>query len=383
MNQTRFSIQQTDFVADIAGILAGFEVSSRPRPYQVLFPESERLFSWLEKEIHRHSHPVLLADQYVQDSLLSHLDLAAVPTYRVEAIEDNKDITTVLKVCDFLQDNKVNRGSMLFVVGGGIIQDVGAFAGYMFKRGIPWTFVPTTLLSQGDSCVGGKTAVNHRHTKNLLGLFSAPRQVLIDPAFARSLSFNDRMSGGGEMFRLCVTGGLGGLTVFEKYLEPFIQGDEAATRGLIASALTIKQKIVEADEFELDLRRSMNYGHSVGHAIEALSDYRIPHGIGVAVGMLVENRIAVKRGLFDPGEEERLFRAGSKLIPKTIWDILASLPREGLLQLLASDKKAEGAVLKLATLEAIGRMVFIDLPLDEKGVTEVFAAIDNVLSRAC
>jgi 3-dehydroquinate synthase len=183
------------------------------------------------------------------------------------------------------------------------------------------------------------------------------------------------------MFRLAVTGGEASLAVFERQLDAFLAGSEEATRTLSACARRVKQQVVEKDEFELDLRRSMNYGHSVGHAIEALSDYRIPHGIGVSVGILVENRIAVQRGLFPADQDERLLRAGRRLVPPAIWKIVAGLPMAGLLQLLASDKKAEGSVLKLATLRAIGEMVFIDLPLDASGVGEVEGAIRNVLGR--
>jgi 3-dehydroquinate synthase len=377
-----FRIQQTQLAADLADLhAADFRVASEPRPYTVSFPRSERPFAWLAEAIRAERHPLLLADRKVATQLLAPLGLGDVPTFLVDAVEDEKDIATVLKVCDFLQDRRANRGSMLFVVGGGIVQDVGAFAGYMFKRGIPWTFVPTTLLSQGDSCVGGKTAVNHRKTKNLLGLFSAPRRVAIDTTFARTLGHDDRLSGGGEMYRLAITGGEASFAVFERHLDAFLEGSEEATRTLIACALRVKQQVVEADEFELDLRRSMNYGHSVGHAIEALSDYRIPHGIGVSVGILVENRIAVQRGLFPAAQDERLLRAGRRLVPPAIWKIVADLPMAGLLQLLASDKKAEGSVLKLATLKSIGEMVFIDLPLDASGVGEVEGAIRNVLGR--
>ena len=202
---TNYQIQDTYFTTTIEPeTTKEFSVQSSPRPYVVKIV-SEDNFSWIRKEIYTQKTPLVLIDCYVKNEVLKTVDFENIPCYEVDATENNKGIDTVLKVCEFLQDNNANRGSMLYVIGGGIIQDLGAFAGAMYKRGIPWTFVPTTLLSQADSCLGGKTAVNHGKTKNVLGLFSAPRQVLIDPRFIDTLSYNDQLSGGGEIFRLLIT----------------------------------------------------------------------------------------------------------------------------------------------------------------------------------
>ncbi len=354
-------------------------VQSSPRPYSVELVHESDGFSWLEKTIRAHNQPFILADKYVLNQILSNLDFADIPIYAFDAIEDNKDIQTVLKVCDFLNEHQANRGSMLFVVGGGIAQDIGAFSAAMLKRGIPWIYVPTTLLSQGDSCLGGKTAVNHNNTKNLLGLFSAPRKVLIDGAFSKTLSYEDRMSGGGEIYRLLITGGQVGFDILKKYVDQFIVGSISATQVLVAASLQVKKRIVENDEFEIDIRRSMNYGHSIGHAIEALSEYRIPHGIGVAIGILVENRISFNRGLLSLEQEREMYQVGRKIIPENIWEIFSNLSIEKILPYLASDKKVEGAVLKLATLQEIGKMVFVDLSLNADGMKEVKLAFDDAL----
>ena len=150
-------------------------------------------------------------------------------------------------------------------------------------------------------------------------------------------------------------------------------------RRMIACALAVKQQVVEHDEFEVDLRRSMNYGHSIGHAVEALSDHAIPHGIGVSLGMLVENQVSVRRGILSPTQAERIERLGRRVIPSQVWAVVRSLNLDRLLPLLASDKKAEGAVLKLATLRGIGDMAFVDLSLDATGMAEVKAALEVVL----
>jgi 3-dehydroquinate synthase len=250
----------------------------------------------------------------------------------------------------------------------------------MYKRGIPWIYVPTTLLSQGDSCVGGKTAVNSKGTKNLLGLFSAPREVIIDLTFLETLGANDLLSGLGEIFRLLLTGGETSFQLFEIEGLKFLNGDKSGLARLIYSALRVKQQIVEADEFELDLRRSMNYGHSIGHALEALTNYKIPHGTAVVIGILVENNISANRGILPLEQERRIFKVGREIVPNYAWDLLKNVKLDQLQGFLASDKKVEGSNLKLATLKCIGEMVFLDLPLNASGISEVRAAIESVLA---
>lgn len=380
MINVKYQIQDTKFNTKIdVDTTTEFLVKSSPRPYTVKVIQNEENFSWLAKEIADQKKPLVLIDRYVKNEILKDLNFNNVPTYEVDATENNKDIQTVLKVCDFLGEYSANRGSMLYVVGGGIIQDLGAFAGAMYKRGIPWTFVPTTLLSQADSCLGGKTAVNYGQTKNVLGLFSAPRQVIIDPRFIHTLSFADRLSGGGEIFRLLATGGSEAFEFFEKHVYDFIAGSKEAVRNLTIGSLSVKQAIVEHDEFEIDIRRSMNYGHSIGHAVEALTEYKVPHGQGVAIGILVENRIARNRGMLTAAEEERIFKAGRAVITNDIWDTFANISPNKLLPFLSKDKKVEGSNLKLATLQSLGNMKFVDLPLDENGINEVAVAIREVI----
>ena len=378
--KANYIIQDINFTTELNLDAAGFKVQSIPRPYNVDFVTSDN-FKWLERAVANESHALVLVDQTVQKTLLNQLNIPADICFTVEAVEQNKNIEKVLEVCDWLLTKRANRGSMLFVIGGGIIQDIGACAGAMFKRGVPWTYVPTTLLSQADSCLGGKTAVNHGSSKNVLGLFSAPRRVFIDTEFINTLADDDLLSGLGEIFRLLVTSGSTGLRLMEIYLDEFIAHDPDATKKLISASLSVKQSIVEHDEFELDIRRSMNYGHSIGHALEALTEYKIPHGVGVAIGILVENQIAVNRQMLSAADADRIFELGKKIIPKDHWEIFRQINVDKLLPYLANDKKAVGTNLKLATLESLGEMKFVDLPLTAVGTTEIATAINLLLSR--
>ena len=373
----KFAIQDTNFDFNVDLSADHFRVSSIPRPYTVEFVKSNQ-FAWLEDKINSTHGALLLVDKNVKQNLFSHLKFR-VPTYEVEAVEENKGIDTVLKICDWLLACNANRGSHLYVVGGGIIQDLGAFSGYMYKRGIPWTLVPTTLLSQADSGLGGKTAVNYGQSKNVLGLFSAPRAVVNDAEFTKTLSDKDFLSGGGEILRLLVTGGESTFNLLESTVDDFVARIPTTVQQLIAASLYIKRSIVEADEFEIDLRRSMNYGHSVGHAIEALSNYAIPHGQAVALGIFVENMISVNRGLLDQATANRIFDTGRKLISEDIWQTFSNLEIDRLLPYLANDKKAEGTVLKLATIVRMGEMKFVNLELDQTGLDEIVRAVKGVV----
>lgn len=378
--RTIYKIQDTTFTTELDATLTGFDVKSSPRNYKVEFVGGNN-FKWLAEDISKQKHPLILVDKNVKQKLLSHLNLDQYPCFEVEAVEQSKNINKVLEICDFLLKSKANRGSMLYVIGGGILQDLGAFAGAMFKRGIPWTLVPTTLLSQADSCLGGKTAVNHGSSKNVLGLFSAPRRVCIDSNFITTLTDDDRLSGAGEIFRLLVTGGVNGLQYLRQNVPYMLSNTAWAIRDLTIGSLCVKQAIVEHDEFEIDIRRSMNYGHSIGHALEALTNYAIPHGTGVAIGILVENQIAVNRGMLSAEQAEEIFEIGRSIIPDYAWAHFANADASALLPYLSNDKKAEGANLKLATLQSLGDMKFVDLPLDESGIAEVKIAIEQVIAH--
>lgn len=373
----KFYIQDTEFQLDSDLETNSILINSSPRNYLVNFQQGNN-FNWLADKICSHSRPLLIIDQQLKQQQLAHLKLDHIPTYQVEAIESNKDINKVLDICDFLTINQANRGSQLFVIGGGILQDLGAFSGAMYKRGIPWTFIPTTLLSQADSCLGGKTAVNFHKTKNVLGLFSAPREVYIDTDFIKTLTKEDILSGIGEIFRLLITGGHSTYNKIAANIDQLANLDLTVITELVKHSLKVKKLIVEHDEFEIDIRRSMNYGHSIGHALEAASDYLIPHGQAVTIGILVENQIAAHRGMLGYDQLLLMKQHGLRLISEKCRQFLSEFQADNLLEFLMNDKKAVGSVLKLATLQNIGHMKFIDLELNSQGQQEVTLAFNEV-----
>jgi len=360
----------------------GFRVQSSPRPYDVEFVTEQSPRETVEALILAASHPLILIDRKVLDLYFADSTIVtATPMLVVDATEDFKQIEGSLEVCEFLERERATKTSTLLVVGGGIVQDVGGFAASIYKRGIPWIYLPTTLLAQGDSSIGGKTGLNHRSTKNLLAIFSAPRRVVIHSGFLPTLSSEDMQSGLGEIFRLHVTGGVDFLAEYEAKFPRYQAGDVSVVPELLVSALSAKRAIIERDEFELDLRRCMNYGHSTGHAFEVLADYAIPHGIAVAVGMLLENQIAMRRGILERQDHQRLLRGVRPLVPRRVLDLLRTLDLERVVDLLSRDKKTEGKTLKLIVLEHVGQIRFIDLPLEPETQALIREALDAVLEE--
>jgi 3-dehydroquinate synthase len=375
-----FSIQDTKF--EVAYNINDdiIDVASVPTPYQVTFVNQDS-FEWISNKIKSSAKTLILIDKKIKNKILTDINFDSYPVYEVEAVEINKNIEQVLKVCDFLTDHGANRGSMVYVIGGGILQDIGAFACAMYKRGIPWTFIPTTLLSQADSCLGGKTAVNFKKTKNVLGLFSAPNQVLIDTNFLKTLNTEETLSGIGEIFRLLITGGTQTFAVLDQHIDSLAKLNTATIQLLMKHSLNVKRAIVEHDEFELDIRRSMNYGHSIGHALEAASGYAVPHGQAVTIGILVENQLAYNQGLLDKHQLDKIKELGVQLISNRSKTFLSMFNASLLFEYLVNDKKAVGKVLKVATIENIGSLKFIDLGLDQQGQQAVVEAFYEVFQK--
>lgn len=377
----KFRIQDTELEAplDIASF-EGIAIQSVPYPYNVEFAGEGPVIGHLEALIGGAQNPIVLIDANIRDLYLKDSGvLADIPTLALDADEKMKNIYSAITAAEFLEDNNANKQGMYFVIGGGVIQDIGAFSAAMYKRGMPWTFVPTTLLAQTDSCVGGKTGLNHRNTKNLTALFSAPRKVHIDIGFLETLPREDQLSGLGEAFRLCVTGGPAFLDAFEDNLNRWLAGDKRAIDTIICQSLSVKRAVVEEDEFEIDLRRSMNYGHSLGHALESLVDFRIPHGMAVAIGILVENEISHARGLLSKGERDRMLAIGRHLVSDSARKELASLNLDGIVDLLRKDKKTLGSTLKLVVVEKVGQIRFINLELNDETAGQIRRTIDAVL----
>src|SRR2546422_4147862 len=206
--------------------------------------------------------------------------------------ERAKTLTTVASLLDRMVELGLTRQSTVIAFGGGVVGDVAGFVASIYMRGIPVVQVPTTLLAQVDSSIGGKTGVNHRVAKNLIGTFYQPRLVLSDPLLLQTLPEREYASGLYEALKYGVIRDAELFADFEQNHVTFLKRDPEAIERLVARCAAIKADVVMADEKESDLRRVLNFGHTVGHGLEAAARYqRIKHGEAVAYGMIAAARI--------------------------------------------------------------------------------------------
>ena len=218
--------------------------------------------------------------------------------YIVVSNEVNKSLSKVAEISEWLMDSGATKTTHLIGIGGGVVQDLSTFVSHIYYRGIDWTFFPTTLLSQADSCVGSKCALNLNGHKNQLGVVHTPKSVDVFPGFLETLPHSEIQSGFGEIAKLAVTGDNQFLTEFKTYLREY----GVSTNNLeeiIYSSLNAKKYVIDKDEYESDLRRVLNYGHSFGHALESLTENSIVHGDAVVVGMDIINFIGLQRKITD------------------------------------------------------------------------------------
>lgn len=214
----------------------------------------------------------------------------------IESLEVNKTIETALMLCETMTRIPAKRNAHLVSFGGGIIQDITGFVANILYRGIHWTFVPTTLLAACDSCIGGKTSLNYKQYKNLLGTFYPPEDIRVCSLFFKTLSEKDFLSGLGEVVKFNLMYGEQGLRRIEKDLQSLLNREDQALNTYLESSLAFKKPFIEEDEFDQGVRIHLNFAHTFGHSFETVSHYSIPHGTAVAMGMIAANRVSLSRG---------------------------------------------------------------------------------------
>jgi 3-dehydroquinate synthase len=309
---------------------------------------------------------IIIIDNKIEE-LYGELLKPVLELYRhisIEAHETLKSYQGVIPVMQDLIENGFRKNHRLIAIGGGITQDVTAFIASIMYRGVGWLFFPTSLLAQGDSCIGSKTSINFGKYKNQVGGFYPPNQIFINLDFLNTLSFLELKSGMGEMCHYFVVSGEDDFTRFKnEYAQALVNKNVLA--GLIARSLEIKKGYIERDEFDKKERLVFNYGHSFGHAIESLTDYRIPHGIAVSYGMDMANFVSFKLGYIDDG-----IRQNIRELLQQIWEgtSLTDISLDKFTLALSKDKKNVGKTLGLILNKGYGK-IFRDMrPLDDEFV---------------
>jgi 3-dehydroquinate synthase len=317
----------------------------------------------------------VVSDSHVAElhlpALLENLRIAGIDARAIVMPpgESSKSFAGLERLSGALLDMEIDRKGLVIALGGGVIGDLTGFAAGVLKRGVAFAQIPTTLLAQVDSSVGGKTAINAAQGKNLIGLFHQPRLVIADTALLKTLPKRELLAGYAEVVKY---GALGDAQFFE-WLEvnatKALGGDEAAMVRCVAHSCKMKADIVARDERETGDRALLNLGHTFGHALEAATGFsdRLIHGEGVAIGMALAFRLSVSLGLC-PGQDAERFIAHLKAVglPSAISDIAGARPSPGeLIRHMAHDKKVMDGQLTFILLKGLGKaFVTREVPLE-------------------
>jgi 3-dehydroquinate synthase len=300
-----------------------------------------------------HAPFLVVSQPRILKALKRHLP-RNLPVVLIPDGERAKSLATVSRLLDRMVALKLTRQSTIVAVGGGVVGDVAGFVASIYMRGIPVVQVPTTLLAQVDSSIGGKTGVNHRVAKNLIGTFHQPRLVVSDPLMLQTLPEREYVSGLYEALKYGVIRDADLFRDFEENAALFLKRDPDAVERLVARCAAIKAEVVMADEKESDLRRILNFGHTVGHGLEAASRYqRIKHGEAVGYGMIAAARIGRLLDKLADIDRSRIEMAISRLgrLPS-----LTGTHSKDVLKALQHDKKVRDGAIHFVLPRAIGRV---------------------------
>ena len=339
----------------------------------------EHLGTWMQplnlgKKVLLVSNPMIFR-QY-GDIILSSLTAAGfqVTSCLLPAGERYKTLASIQKIYDAAIAQRLERSSTIVTLGGGVVGDMAGFAAATWLRGINFVQVPTSLLAMVDASIGGKTGVNHPHGKNLIGAFHQPRLVLIDPQVLGTLPPREFRAGMAEVIKYGV---IWDADLFEqleaaKRLDQQRYVSEELLQTILTHSCQAKAHVVSQDEKEAGLRAILNYGHTIGHAVESLTGYRVVnHGEGVAIGMVAAGQIAVELGLWDSDSAERQ----QVLLEKTglPTQLPTGLETEAILETLQTDKKVKSGKVRFVLPTKIGAAIVTDQAND--------SVIRKVLSR--
>ncbi|HHU92868.1 MAG TPA: 3-dehydroquinate synthase [Halanaerobiaceae bacterium] len=296
-----------------------------------------------------------------------------ITLYVLPAGEEAKSSPYLKKGYDYLLENNFNRDNLILALGGGVVGDLAGFLAATFMRGIPFVQIPTTLLAQVDSSVGGKTAINHPRGKNLIGAFYQPKMVLIDPGFLQTLPVRELRTGLAEVLKYGFIVDRDLLDFMAGHREEILNLETAALTRIIQTSCRIKAAIVREDEKEKGMRALLNFGHTIGHALEAVTEYKkYTHGEAVAIGMVAAGELSRSVENLEKAEVDYL-----KELIRAYGLPLSCQYGEGLKEVyerLFYDKKVQKNKLRWILLKELGA-AYIDEGVDNKIVKEVLEGI--------
>ncbi|OQY42687.1 MAG: 3-dehydroquinate synthase [Fusobacteriia bacterium 4572_74] len=292
-------------------------------------------------------------DRLYGDKLLRNLQNSGYTAVKVvfNAGEENKNFDILTEVYEKIIDSGIKRGDLLIAFGGGVVGDLAGFAASTIYRGIDFIQIPTTLLAQVDSSVGGKVAVDTTRGKNLVGSFYQPKVVIIDPEFLKTLDKREVRSGMAEVIKYGV---IYDIEFFDYLLgKEDLKGFMADIKKIIKKCCEIKAKIVEKDELDIGIRMILNFGHTLGHAIEKYYNYtKYTHGEAISIGMYEITRLGEKLGITKAGESDKI----KQILKKYNLPIEDEVKLEDLIEIMKTDKKNISGILNFIFLSEIGKV---------------------------
>ena len=276
--------------------------------------------------------------------------------------EPSKSLPTACHLLDWLAQSDLRRRDILVAMGGGAIIDTTGWVASIYMRGISYINVPTTLLAQVDAAIGGKVAVNHDTAKNLIGAFYAPDSVVSCTSWLSTLDSRQFRSGLAEAIKLAVISSAQLLAFIEQHLESLAALDTDCLQTLVHAASSIKCTLVERDPYEVDLRRTLNFGHTVGHAVETVTGYGpVLHGEAVAYGMTVALRVATARGVLAPAVASRIvgiLRAVG--LPVRLGELRVAPATEDIIMALEKVRQVRDGSLRFVLPTGVGSALIVD-----------------------
>ncbi|MGB2705660.1 MAG: 3-dehydroquinate synthase [Candidatus Omnitrophota bacterium] len=284
-------------------------------------------------------------------------------SYEVPDSERAKSFPVYIRTIRALARFAKKRKPVVFAFGGGVIGDLAGFLASAYRRGVPYVQIPTTLLSQVDSAIGGKVAIDIREAKNIVGNFYQPKMVVCDTQFLRTLPEKELRNGLVEIVKYGIIKDRGLFVFLEGNIKKVLRLDEGATEYVIFKSCSIKARVVEKDEFDTkDLRAILNFGHTIGHAIEAATRYSksVTHGRAIAAGMIMASRIALAMGTVKKTDYEKICSLVKKVMPKAR---IKHLKSGDILNALSYDKKFIAGTNRFILPKKIGRVEIVsDIP---------------------
>lgn len=334
------------------------KIKEKSKQYTIIIGSSiTDLIKKFIAEEHKDKRVVIITDDQIKEickPVLSSLKLINPCLISVPAGEQSKTRETKQEIEDKMLEKRYSRDTLIIAFGGGVIGDLAGFVASTYCRGIPYIQVPTTLLAMVDSSIGGKTAVDTKYGKNLIGTFSQPDAVFADLEFLNSLPKEEFLNGLAESVKIAITSDKELFSFIESNFKKILEKEKDALSRIIKRSIELKKDIVEKDEKESGLRQTLNLGHTFGHAYETYSNFKVKHGLCVSLGIAVETKIAVLDNALKISERERIISLLKALgLPA---EIEKDTGTNEIIKLMEVDKKTKNHKPMFVILNKIGKI---------------------------